>query len=107
MKVRRCTTSNYCTCAIAARASSDIYIIDRCDDDKAKWRFDFMSCVEDILHVVKKKNNEYSYEVCFSNLKNKSVVYTHISNISACSVHTTCTMTMLCFVICIPETIPT
>lgn len=73
MKVRRCTkTSRYCTCAIAVRASSDIYIIDRCDDNEKKWRFDFMSCKENILYVVKKRNSEYNYEVClFSNLKDK------------------------------------
>lgn len=100
MKVRKCTTSNYCTCAIAARASSDIYIIDRCDDDKAKWRFDFMSCVENILHVVKKKHNEYNYEVCFSNLKISKLVvciqyliYRHVQ----CRLHIQCTMTKTCF----------
>lgn len=75
MKVRRCTTSNYCTCAIAARASSDIYIIDRCDDDKSKWRFDFINCKEDILHVVKKKNNEFNYEVCIFVLFLRNVNY--------------------------------
>lgn len=66
MKVRRCTTSNYCTCAIAARAASDVYVIDRCDENQSKWKFDFMSCEEDILHVVKKKNDEFNYEVCMN-----------------------------------------
>lgn len=63
MKVKKCTDANYCTCAIAVRASSDIYIIDRCDEDPKKRRFDFMSCVEDILHVVRKKGDEKNYEV--------------------------------------------
>lgn len=63
MKVKKCTSVNYCVCAIAARTSSDIYVIDRCDDDSSRWRFDFMSCAEDILHVVKKMKDEYKYEV--------------------------------------------
>lgn len=71
MKVWWCIMFNYCICVIVVRVLLDIYIIDRCDDDKVKWWFDFMSCVENNLFVVKKKNNEYNYEVCFFNLNNK------------------------------------
>lgn len=79
MKVRGCATSIYCTCAIAVRAASDIYIIDRCDDNEKKWRFDFMSCIENILYVVKKRNSEYNYEVClFSNLKDNYLTCLYI-----------------------------
>lgn len=74
MKVKKCTSHNYCTCAIAVRASSDIYVIDRCDNDPKKWRFDFMSCVEDILHVVKKRKDEFNYEVTL--LSNVNFQYT-------------------------------
>lgn len=69
MKVKKCTTYNYCTCAIAVRASADIYIIDRCDEDPKNWRFDFMSCVEDLLHVVKRMTDENKYKVEYFFLK--------------------------------------
>lgn len=57
----------------------DIYIIDGCDDNEKKWWFDFMSCKENILYVVKKRNSEYNYEVClFFNLKDKYLICLYI-----------------------------
>lgn len=53
---------NQCACGIAARASSDIYVIDRCPETVPSY-FGFKSCVEDILTVMKKANNEHDYEV--------------------------------------------
>lgn len=53
---------NQCTCGIAARASSDVYVIDRCPGT-VPFYFGFKSCVEDILNVMKKANDEHDYEV--------------------------------------------
>lgn len=53
---------NQCACAIAVRASSDIYVIDRCPETVPSF-FGFKSCVEDLLHVVKKSTDERKYEV--------------------------------------------
>lgn len=53
---------NHCACGIAARASSDIYVIDRCPGT-LPFYFGFKSCVEDILHVMKKANDDHNYEV--------------------------------------------
>lgn len=53
---------NQCACGIAARSSSDVYIIDRCPETVPSY-FGFKSCVEDILNVMKRANNEHDYEV--------------------------------------------
>lgn len=53
---------NHCACGIAARASSDIYVIDKCPGTVPSY-FGFKSCVEDILHVMKKGNDDHKYEV--------------------------------------------
>lgn len=53
---------NHCACGIAARASSDIYVIDKCPGTVPSY-FGFKSCVEDILHVMKKGNDDHEYEV--------------------------------------------
>lgn len=53
---------NQCACGIAARASSDVYVIDRCPGT-VPFYFGFKSCVEDILNVMKKANDEHDYEV--------------------------------------------
>lgn len=53
---------NQCACGIAARASSDIYVIDRCPGT-VPLSFGFKSCVEDTLHVMKKAQDDHDYEV--------------------------------------------
>lgn len=53
---------NQCACGIAARASSDVYVIDRCPGT-VPFYFGFKSCVEDSLNVMKKVNDEHDYEV--------------------------------------------
>ncbi|XP_065937728.1 von Willebrand factor D and EGF domain-containing protein [Magallana gigas] len=55
---------NQCACGIAARSSSDVYIIDRCPETVPSY-FGFKSCVEDILNVMKRANNEHDYEIHF------------------------------------------
>ena len=55
---------NQCACAIAVRASSDIYVIDKCPTTIPRF-FGFKSCVEDLLRVVKKKNDDHQYEVFY------------------------------------------
>lgn len=64
MKVTSCyrNSGNQCACGIVARASSDIYVIDRCPDTHPFY-FGFKSCVEDILHVMKKAHDDHDYEV--------------------------------------------
>ena len=69
MKVTSCyynkdtAHTNQCACAIAVRASSDIYVIDKCPETVPSF-FGFKSCMEDLLDVVKKKTDDHQYEVC-------------------------------------------
>ena len=74
MKVTSCYYANghmnQCVCAIAVRASSDIYVIDKCPETLPSF-FGFKSCVEDLLHVVRKISDEHQYEV--SNNMNKNI----------------------------------
>lgn len=74
MKVTSCYFTNghmnQCVCAIAVRASSDIYVIDKCPETLPSF-FGFKSCVEDLLHVVRKISDEHTYEV--SNNTNEKI----------------------------------
>lgn len=52
----------YCTCGVAVRSAADVFMIDRCPD-RNPWYFGFPSCIENTLHVKKKKGNEWKYWV--------------------------------------------
>ncbi|XP_062599868.1 von Willebrand factor D and EGF domain-containing protein-like [Saccostrea cucullata] len=68
MKVTSCLLvkghMNQCACAVAVRAASDIFVIDRCPKTSPRI-LGFQSCVEDILHVIKNTNDEHQYEIHF------------------------------------------
>lgn len=49
----------FCNCGIAIRAASDIYVINRCPEDKLF--FGFKHCVDDALDV--KKQDDFNYIV--------------------------------------------
>lgn len=52
-------TGIFCNCGIAIRAASDIYVINRCPEDKLF--FGFKHCVDDVLDV--KKQDDFNYIV--------------------------------------------
>lgn len=85
MKVTPCYYTNghmnQCACAIAVRASSDVYVIDKCPETVPSF-FGFKSCVEDLLYVVKRSNDEHQYEV-FDNINIK--ISLNISNNGICA----------------------